>query len=206
MNLDLWNQKKEKIGTIAVAEGIFADAHRMEVVYEGVKSQLANARRGTASTKTRAEVRGGGAKPWRQKGTGRARHGSIRSPLWRGGGVVFGPHPRDYSYSLPKKARRLALRVALANRFKENALWVVDKVEIDPPKTQQAAEWFARFGVDKALIILGDKSESVERSIRNLKDFKVIQAEQLNLLDVVRFPQILVTESGLRKIEQRLVS
>jgi large subunit ribosomal protein L4 len=204
--LDLWNMGKEKVGEVEISDGVFSNSKKTGVVYEAVKNLMANLRQGTAATKTRGLVSGGGKKPWKQKGTGRARQGSTRAPHWRHGGVTFGPRPRDYSYSIPKKAMRLALKVVLASRLKEEALWVVDRLEIPSAKTKEAVETLAKLGLKKALIVLGEKSESVKRSTRNLKGFKVVQADQLNVLDVLRFPQMLVTESGLRKVEQRLAS
>ncbi len=204
--LDLLNQEKNKIGTVEVSDGVFTHSKKTGAVYEAVKNFMANLRQGTAATKTRGLVSGGGKKPWKQKGTGRARQGSTRAPHWRHGGVTFGPQPRDYSYSIPKKERRLALKVVLSSRLEEEALYVVDRFEVSSAKTKEAVQILAKLGLKKALIVLGEKSESVERSIRNLRSFKVVRADQLNVLDVLRFPRILITESGLRKVEQRLAS
>ncbi|NCJ08019.1 50S ribosomal protein L4 [Synechococcales cyanobacterium C] len=175
------------------------------IVHRALVRQLANARQGTASTKTRAEVRGGGRKPWRQKGTGRARAGSIRSPLWRGGGVIFGPKPRDYSIKMNRKERRLALRTALTSRLED--LVVVDEFEtqLPRPKTKELIAAFRRWGVDpeaKTLLILADKQENVYLSARNISRVKLLLASNLNIYDLLAADQIVATKSAIAKIQE----
>jgi len=166
---------------------------------------MANARQGTASTKTRAEVRGGGRKPWRQKGTGRARAGSIRSPLWRGGGVIFGPKPRDYEIKMNRKERRLALRTALSSRS-EDLIVVADFAEqLARPKTKELMAAIARWGVEpkaKVLLILPERTETIYLSARNIANLKLISATQLNVYDLLNADKILTTASALEKIQE----
>jgi large subunit ribosomal protein L4 len=175
------------------------------IVHRALIRQLANQRQGTASTKTRAEVRGGGRKPWRQKGTGRARAGSIRSPLWRGGGVSFGPKPRDYSIKMNKKERRLALTTALLSRF-EDLIVVSDfAAQLPQPKTKELIAAMGRWGVDpqaKVLLIVGQKDETVYRSARNIATVKLILANNLNIFDIVAADRVIVTESAIAKIQE----
>ncbi|RLA80039.1 MAG: 50S ribosomal protein L4 [Deltaproteobacteria bacterium] len=205
---DLYNLNREKVGEVELKDEVFQAPVKSHLFYEVVKWQLAKRRRGTASTKTRAEVSGGGRKPWRQKGTGRARVGSIRSPLWRGGGVVFGPKPRDYYYPLPKKVRKAALRSALSLRFKEGNLLVLDGFKLPEMKTKRFVEAMDRLGLkgEKVLIVTGEKDEVLERSARNVPWAKVLRWEGLNVYDVLYYPNLLILRSALEKIEERLAS
>jgi len=175
------------------------------IVHRSLVRHLANARQGTASTKTRAEVRGGGRKPWRQKGTGRARAGSIRSPLWRGGGVTFGPKPRDYSVKMNRKERRLALRTAFSSRA-EDLIVVEDFSEQFPrPKTKELAAALSRWGIEKeakVLLVLSEITENVELSARNMTQVKLIKANCLNIYDVLSAEKIVTTPEGLAKIQE----
>jgi large subunit ribosomal protein L4 len=175
------------------------------VVHRALVRQLANARQGTASTKTRSEVRGGGRKPWRQKGTGRARAGSSRSPLWRGGGVTFGPKPRDYSVKMNRKERRLALRTALVSRVTD--LIVVEEFanNFERPKTKELIGALSRWGVEvgsKVLIIVGERDENVYLSARNVENLRLISANNLNVYDLLHADQIVATESAIAKIHE----
>ncbi|MCG9884584.1 MAG: 50S ribosomal protein L4 [Cyanobacteria bacterium] len=175
------------------------------IVHRALVRQLANARQGTASTKTRAEVRGGGRKPWRQKGTGRARAGSIRSPLWRGGGVIFGPKPRDYSQKMNRKERRLALRTAFQSRAED--LVVVEEFadRFSAPKTRDLIAAIARWGIDpeaKVLMILSERDETVYRSARNVQRLRLITAEHLNVFDILVADKIVATSTALAKIQE----
>ena len=204
--IDLYNLSREKVGEVELRDEVFNGPVKPHLFYEVVKWQLARRRRGTASTKTRAEVRGGGRKPWRQKGLGRARAGSIRSPLWRGGGVVFGPKPRDYSYPLPKKVRRAALRSALSLRYKEGKLTVLDGFDLGQIKTKLFVEAMEKLGLkgEKVLIVTDGKDEVLERSARNVPWAKVLRCEGLNVYDVLNYRHLLILRSALPKIEERL--
>lgn len=187
-------------------ESIFGVPIRPHLLHQTVIMQLNNRRSGTASTKTRGLVRGSGRKPWRQKGTGRARVGSIRSPLWTGGGTTFGPQPRDYSYRPPKKARRAALLSALSLRRQEEKIIVVDKLELAETKTKLMREVLENLGVKSALIVIHESDEKVERSARNLGTVKVLRAEGLNVYDILRYEHLVLTEQALGVIEERLVA
>jgi len=167
--VNVYNMQGEIVEEMELSEEIFGVEINEHVVYEVVKNQLANRRQGTQSAKTRAEVRGGGRKPWRQKGTGRARQGSIRSPQWKGGGVVFAPKPRDYSYSVPKKVRRLALKSVLTDKLQNNEMIVVDQLSFDAPKTKEMKKVLANLKADKkALIVMAEKDANVIRSANNI--------------------------------------
>ena len=187
-------------------ESIFGVPIRPHLLHQTVIMQLNNRRSGTASTKTRGLVRGSGRKPWRQKGTGRARVGSIRSPLWTGGGTTFGPQPRDYSYRLPKKARREALLSALSLRRQDEKIIVIDKLELAETKTKLMLEVLKNLGVESALIVIHESDERVERSARNLGTVKVLRAEGLNVYDILRYEHLVLTEQALGVIEERLVA
>ncbi len=187
-------------------ESIFGVPIRPHLLHQTVIMQLNNRRSGTASTKTRGLVRGSGRKPWRQKGTGRARVGSIRSPLWTGGGTTFGPQPRDYFYRLPKKARREALLSALSLRRKDEKIIVIDKLELAETKTKLMREVLENLGVKSALIVIHESDEKVERSARNLGTVKVLRAEGLNVYDILRYEHLVLTEQALGVIEERLVA
>jgi len=205
-SLDVINQKGEKVDTIELDDRIFAADIREQLIQRVVVWQLAKRRQGTASTRTRGDVRGGGKKPWRQKGTGRARAGSNRSPVWTGGGTVFGPHPRSYAFSLPKKVRRAALRSVLTAKLMENRLTVVDKIELDEPKTKIFLETCKNMGVDgeKTLIVTPGKDELLVRSSRNLYRYLVMPLEGLNVYDLLRFPRLVLLREAVPKIHERL--
>lgn len=175
------------------------------IVHRALIRQLANQRQGTASTKTRAEVRGGGRKPWRQKGTGRARAGSIRSPLWRGGGVSFGPKPRDYSIKMNRKERRLALTTALLSRTEDLVVVADFGAQLTQPKTKEMVAALSRWGIEpkaKVLLIVGEKDESVYLSARNIPTLKLILANNLNVFDILSADRVVVTESAIAKIQE----
>ena len=183
---------------------IFQAALRPHLLHDAVTMQRANRRAGTAATKSKGFVRGGGKKPWKQKGTGRARAGSIRSPIWVGGGTIFGPQPRDYSYRMPKKARREALVSALSLKHKEGKIVVVDKLEMEQPKTKIMRQLLEEMEIKSALIVLPQANPPVELSARNLPKAKVIRVEGLNVYDLLRFDHLILTEGALRLIEERL--
>ena len=185
-------------------ERIFGVPIRPRLLHQVVMMQLNSRRSGTASTKTRGVVRGSGRKPWRQKGTGRARVGSVRSPIWVGGGTVFGPQPRDYSYRLPKKARKEALLTALSLRMQEEKIIVVDKLEFAEIKTKEIKKTLDELGVESALIVIPEADEKVERSARNLSAVKVLRAQGLNVYDILCYKHLILTEKSLQAIEERL--
>ncbi|UCD85047.1 MAG: 50S ribosomal protein L4 [Deltaproteobacteria bacterium] len=201
--LDLYNQEREKVGQVELPEEVFAVKPQNHLLYEAVKWQLACRRKGTASTKSRGQVRGGGRKPWRQKGTGRARAGSIRSPLRHGGGVIFGPKPRSYGYPLPKKVKRAALRSALALKLSQGKLMVVDRLELTEIKTRSFLEILSNMELNNALIVT-ERNFNLERSARNLPGFKVIRWEGLNTYDLLKYEQLLLTRQSVEKITQQL--
>jgi large subunit ribosomal protein L4 len=198
------NAANSEVGKVTLPEPFGAKVVD-DVMFEQVLAQLASRRSGSAATKTRGEIRGGGKKPWKQKGTGRARAGSIRSPIWRGGGTTFGPRPRSYAYRLPKQARLTALRSALAQKARDNEVRVVDKFEFSEPKTKQMREVLAALGVEKsALIVLAERDGAVELSARNLPHVLVTTVEGLNVYDILRHRNLLISQDALAKIEERL--
>jgi len=206
LEVKLHNQHGEEIGQIKLAEAIFNVPIKPYLVYEVVKWQLACRRAGTASTKTRGEVRGGGRKPWRQKGTGRARQGSIRAPHWVGGGVVFGPKPTTYSYSLPKKVRKQALKIVLSSKLKKGLLKVVDNIVLDEIKTKKFLEIAHNLNLNKALIITNGREEKLELAARNVPEFQILPVEGLNVYDVLRYDYLVLVQDSIPKIEGFLLS
>jgi large subunit ribosomal protein L4 len=187
-------------------EEIFGAALRPHLLHQAVVMQLNNRRAGTAATKSKSFVRGGGKKPWRQKGTGRARAGSIRSPIWVGGGTIFGPQPRDYSYRMPKKARREALLSALSLKHKEGKIIVLVALEIAEVKTKLMRQMLEELQVKSALIVLPEGDEKVALSVRNLPRVKALRVEGLNVYDLLRYEHLIMTEQALRLIEERLAA
>ena len=187
-------------------EEVFGVRVRPHLLHQAVTMQLNRRRAGTASTKSKGWVRGGGKKPWRQKGTGRARAGSIRSPLWVGGGTIFGPQPRDYSYRLPRKARREALLSALSLKHREGKILVVDKLELAEAKTKLLRQWLESLKITSALIVIPEEDEKVERSARNLPKVKVLRIEGINVYDLLRFERLILTERTVKLLEERLVA
>jgi large subunit ribosomal protein L4 len=203
---DLFDIKGEKVGEVEIKDEVFNCDVKSYLMHDVVTMQLANRRRGTASTKTRKEVSGGGRKPFRQKGTGRARQGSSRSPLQPGGGTVFGPHPRDYSYSVPKKVRRSALRSALTVRYTGSAMKVLDKLDLETISTKNFNGIVRAFSLTKPLFVIDKKNEVLEKSARNIPFVKVLRIEGLNVYDIIRHDQLVLTLDALRRIEEVLVS
>jgi len=187
-------------------EDIFAVKVLPHLLQQVVKMQLSNRRMGSAATKTKGLVRGGGKKPWRQKGTGRARAGSIRSPLWVGGGTVFGPQPRDYTYRLPKKARRAALLSTLSLKHREGKLIVVEKIELGEAKTKLMRRMLADLKVESALIVLGESAPDVELATRNLPKAKTLRVDGLNVYDILRHEHLILTAQALQAIEAKLAA
>ena len=191
--------KGKKTREVELVPSVFGIEPNMPVMHQVVRALRASWRQGTHDTKTRGEVQGGGAKPWRQKGTGRARAGSIRSPLWRGGGVVFGPHPRDYSFQVPRKVRRLALFSALSSKAGEDRIIVIADPAMDKPSTKQMAAMLAAAGVDaKATLAVARGDESTAKSVRNLAHVRVIDVTQVNTYDVLDNHYLVFTESALK--------
>ena len=197
------NMKGEVVGEIELADAVFGIEPNRDVLSRVLLNQLANRRQGTSKAKTRSEVRGGGRKPYRQKGTGRARHGSIRSAQYVGGGIIFGPAPRDYSYTLPKKMRRLALKSALSSKFCSGDLVVVDELKLDEIKTKRMVEFLRAVGVEKtALLVTGERDVNVERSASNIKGVKTALPNTINVFDILKFDTFVVTEAAIRKVEE----
>ena len=187
-------------------EEIFGARTRPHLLHQAVVMQLANRRAGSASTKSKGLVRGGGKKPWRQKGTGRARAGSIRSPIWVGGGTTFGPVPRDYSYRLPRTARREALLSALSLKNREGKIIVVDKFELEDAKTKLMVRALAELKVESAVIVIPQSDVKVERSARNLSKVKVLRVEGVNVYDLLRYDHLILTREALQRLEERLAA
>ncbi len=207
LRVPVFSQTHDMVGEVDLPPSVFAQPVREHLLYEVVKMQLANRRAGTASTKSRGEVRGGGKKPWRQKGLGRARAGSIRSPLWVGGGTVFGPKPRSYSYLLPKKARKRALCSALSLKWSEGHLLVLDRLEVPEMKTKKVVEILRQLGVgEDALIVIPRADEKLEKAARNLPRVKVLRAEGLNVYDLLRYHHLILTREALDSLKVRLAA
>jgi large subunit ribosomal protein L4 len=202
---DVVNTSAEKVGEIEVSDVLFGVEVNTGILHEVVCMQRANRRSGNASTKTRGEVRGGGAKPWRQKGTGRARAGTRTSPIWRGGGTTFGSKPRDYSYKLPKKVRRLALRMALSARMDEGNLVIVDQFTMAAPKTKEFVGVMKNFDFTKCLIVTDADNENVQLSARNAVGYKVLPVAGLNVYDILKYPKLMLMQSSLEQLEARLI-
>jgi large subunit ribosomal protein L4 len=201
----LYNQSGETIGEIELNDSVFGIEPNKHVLFEAVIMQRASLRQGTHKTKNRAEVSGGGRKPWRQKGTGRARQGSIRAPQWRGGGTVFGPVPRSYSYKLPKKVRRLAIKSALSSKVLENNIVVLDNLTLEAPKTKEMVKILNNISVDrKALIVTDDVNENVTLSARNIPGVTVVTANGINVLDVLNHDKLVITKAAVEKVEEVL--
>ncbi len=196
-----------QVGDIDLNDSVFNEKINEQVVHQVVTAQLAAIRRGTASTKTRSEVSGGGRKPWRQKGTGRARHGSIRSPLWVGGGITFGPKPRSYDKKVPKKVKRLALRSILSDKLNNEGLIVVDELSFDKPKTRQIVELLSNLDLEgkKVVIVLPEKDANVYLSARNIPGVKTLLVDALNAYDLLDNDYVIMPEAAARKIEGVLV-
>jgi len=205
MRVPVRNMVGETVGEIDLRDDVFGIEPNLAVMHQAVVRQMANARLGTHSTKTRGEVRGGGAKPWRQKGTGRARQGSIRAPQWKGGGTVFGPQPRSYAQKMNRKMRRLALRSALSAKAAESQVFVMDALELAEPKTKAMAEMLARLNIDSsALILLPEANANVERSARNLGSVKTLRANCLSVRDLLGYDYIVIPREAVEMIHAQL--
>ena len=201
--IDVYDIEGKKVSTVDLNEEIFGIEPNEAVVHSVLVNFLANQRQGTQSTKTRAEVRGGGRKPWRQKGTGRARQGSIRAPHWVGGGIALGPKPRSYSYKLNKKERRLAIKSCLSSKVIENELTVVDKFEFNAIKTKEVAKMLNSLKLEgKTLILLPEKNEIIQKSARNIKGVKTLSVNTINAYDLVNYKNLVVTLDTVKRLEE----
>ena len=200
--VDLLNIEGKKVGDIELSDAIFAVEVNEDVMHEVVLNYLANQRQGTQSTKTRSEVRGGGKKPWKQKGTGRARQGSIRAPQWIKGGIALGPKPRSYKYTLNKKVKRLALKSALTSKVLENQLIVVDALELEEIKTKTMAGILANLKVEKALVVLPENNLNVQASTKNIPNVKTALVNTINTYDILKYDMFVVTKAAVEKIEE----
>jgi large subunit ribosomal protein L4 len=199
----LYDANGAQIGELDLNEKVFGIEPNKAVLYEFVKMQLANKRVGTASTKTRADVKGSGKKPWRQKGTGRARVGSRRNPVWTGGGIAFGPHPRDYSYRLPKKVRRLAMRSALSSKVIDNNIYVIDQFNLETPKTKDFEKILDSLNImDTALVVTANDDVIVAKSARNIPGVKPVKADFVSVYDLLKYDALLITRDAVARIEE----
>ncbi|RLE15409.1 50S ribosomal protein L4 [Candidatus Aerophobetes bacterium] len=209
MEWDVYNMQGEKIGSCGLEDDIFAGEVNQPLLREAVLAYQTNLRQGTVSTKTRGEVSGGGRKPWPQKGTGRARAGSIRSPLWVGGGVVFGPKPRNFSYPLPKKKRKLALVSALRLKIKERKLFILDKLAIEKGKTKEMASFLANFvktddHKEKSLVVVSEKDEKLKRASSNIKTLRLVMADNLSACHILFHDNVFFTQESIMRLVKRL--
>ena len=202
----VYDIENNKVSEIELSDTVFGAEINETAIYEVVRMQMAAKRRGTASTKVRHEIRGGGKKPWRQKGTGRARAGTTRSPLWRGGGTVFGPHPRSYSYTIPKKVKKLALVSALSMKVQEDKVLVLRDFPMDEIKTKKFKEVVDRFGWKKALVVVDRPNLILEKSSRNLRGIKMMRSEGINVYDLLNYDHVVLLEPSVKMIEEALVS
>lgn len=205
MQLDVVDISGKKVGALEVADAVFGAAIREDLFWEVVKAQRAARRAGTHSTKTREHVRGGGKKPYRQKGTGNARQGSSRAPHFVGGGKVFGPHPRSYEYTVPKKVRRAALASALSLRAKELKIVVVDQLAFDAPKTKKLAGVLKTLGLESALLVDRPENATLTKSARNLSEFKYLAPEGLNVYDILNYPGLVIARDAIKAVESRIL-
>lgn len=204
--VDIVNTKNEKVGEIELSEKVFDLEVKQHLLHDVVRQQRAAKRAGNACTKTRVEVRGGGAKPWRQKGTGRARAGTNNSPIWRGGGVTFGPKPRDYSFKLNRKVKKQALAMAMSARLQEGNLIIVDEFVMDAIKTKDFVSIMKDFDFENCLIITDGKNENVNISARNVNGFKVLSTEGLNVYDILLHKKLMLVKPAVESLEKRLMA
>ena len=201
-NVAVYNMEGKEVGKLDLNDAVFGVEVNEHLVHMAVLQQLANNRQGTQKAKTRSEVRGGGRKPWRQKGTGHARQGSTRAPRWTGGGVVFAPVPRDYSFKINKKEKRAALKSALTSRVQENKLIVVDELKLDEIKTKQFAQVMKNLNVDKALVVINDNDQNIVMSAKNIPTVKVAQTNTINVFDILKYSTVVVTKAAVATIEE----
>ncbi len=204
--VDIFNTNRDVVGQLQLSDAVFAVEVKPHVMHEVVLYQLAKRRAGTVNTKGRSDVAGGGKKPWRQKGTGRARAGTSRSPVWRGGGIIHGPHPRDYTMRVPKKVRRLALKMALSQKLLDQGFTVLDQLLLERIKTRDFAAILNRFQLQKTLVVVAGQDETLEKSARNIPNVKVLRSEGLNVYDLLNYRSVLLTQETVGKIEESLGS
>jgi len=201
--VDIIDTKKKKTGSIELSDELFGATPKLSLVHEALVMSRANARQGTAATKTRSFISGGGVKPFKQKGTGRARAGTIRSPLWRKGGTVFGPHPRDYSYSMPKKAVRKAMSSVLSSKLAEGLVMVVDSLTLGEPKTKAAAAFLKGFGLEgSTMLLVTGEDQNLYLGARNLPDVKVVRVENVNIFDLLKYRNLLTDKQAVAKLQE----
>jgi len=200
--VSVFNIEGKEVDTIDLNDAIFGVEVNEHLVHMAVVNQLANRRQGTQKAKTRSEVRGGGKRPWRQKGTGNARHATTRSPLWRGGGVIFAPTPRDYSMKMNRKEKKAALKSALSSRVEENKLIVLDEINFDEIKTKKMIEVLDNLEVNKALVVLEDGNVNVEISARNIPNVKTARTNTINVFDILKYNTVIVTKAAVESIEE----
>ncbi len=198
----LFNQEGKQVGDIQLNNNVFGVEVNTDAMHQVVVALLANKRQGTQSAKTRAEVRGGGIKPWRQKGTGRARQGSIRSPQWIKGGIVFAPKPRDYRVSVPKSMRRVAMKSALTSKVQDNQMVVLESLAFEAPKTKNMVEVLKAFDAKKTLIVTGESNEVLYKSARNIADVQIMPVNNINVYDLLKFEKLIITKDAVSKIEE----
>lgn len=198
----LFNQEGKQVGDIQLNNNVFGVEVNTDAMHQVVVALLANKRQGTQSAKTRAEVRGGGIKPWRQKGTGRARQGSIRAPQWIKGGIVFAPKPRDYRVSVPKSMRRVAMKSALTSKVQDNQMVVLESLSFEAPKTKQMVEVLKAFDAKKTLIVTGESNEVLYKSARNIADVQIMPVNNINVYDLLKFEKLIITKDAVSKIEE----
>lgn len=198
----VFNKEGNKVADMELNEKVFGTEVNEYALHQVVVALLANKRQGTQSTKTRSEVRGGGIKPWRQKGTGRARQGSIRAPQWIKGGIVFAPKPRDYRVSVPKSMRKVAMKSALTSKVQENQMIVLESLAFEAPKTKNMVEMLKAFEANKALIITAESNEAVYKSARNIQGVSVIPANNINVYDILKYEKLFITKDAVSKIEE----
>lgn len=203
---DVYNIDRQKVSEIELNDAVFGSDVNQDVIYDVVRMQQAARRRGTAKTKGRSEVRGGGKKPWRQKGTGRARSGTSRSPLWRGGGIVFGPQPRSYAFKVSRKVRKKALISALSMKCKDNLMFILKDFPMAEIKTKKFKEVVDRFGWGKALFVIDQSYPVLEMSSKNLKDVKMVRSEGINVYDLLDYREVVFLEPSVKKVEGALLA
>ena len=198
----VFNKEGNKVADMELNESVFATEVNEYALHQVVVALLANKRQGTQSTKTRSEVRGGGIKPWRQKGTGRARQGSIRAPQWIKGGIVFAPKPRDYRISVPKSMRKVAMKSALTSKVQENQMIILESLNFEAPKTKNIIEMLKALEANKALIITAESNEVVYKSARNIQGISIIPANNINVYDLLKYEKLIITKEAVSKIEE----
>lgn len=204
--LNVYDIEKRKVSELELNDSVFGAPVKEHLIYEVVKMQMASKRKGTASTKGRSDVRGGGRKPWRQKGTGRARAGTIRSPIWRGGGIVFGPVPRDYSYKVPKKVRKAALRSVLSLKIRADKMLILKDFPMEEIKTKIFKGVLEKFSLKSVLFVLDKSDPILEKSSRNIKDVKMMRSEGINVYDLLKYDNLVMLEPSVKMIERALLS